>query len=147
MKATSLLEIVVVMAIFSVLIVLTFPFSLRLINQSKADAEAKTLAYIIFRQQQDSYAGLLNKGYGVSLYSDRYIIFSGESLATADTQETYYFTSPIYVSSIALNSGNEVVFPVGSFRPQAHGYLQVTDSKKTYRIDINQEGLISYYGL
>ncbi|PJB22765.1 hypothetical protein CO112_02675, partial [Candidatus Dojkabacteria bacterium CG_4_9_14_3_um_filter_150_Dojkabacteria_WS6_41_13] len=54
MKGTSLLEVLVVIAIFSMLIVLTFPFSLRLINQTKADAEAKSLSYIIFRQQQDA---------------------------------------------------------------------------------------------
>ena len=61
MKAASLLETLVVMAIFSLLIVLTFPFSIRLINQSRADAEVKALSYIIFRQQQDAYSGLKNK--------------------------------------------------------------------------------------
>lgn len=128
------------------LIVLTFPYSLRLINQSKADAEAKTLSYMLFRQQQDSYSGLQNKPYGIALYNNRYIVFSGASLAEADGQDTYYFPAPISLSTISLNSGNEVVFGVNSFRPSTHGYVVISDSKKSYRIDITSEGLISYYG-
>lgn len=147
MKAASLLEVLIVLAIFSMMVVLTFPFSLQLINQSRADAEAKTLSYILFRQQQDAYAGLNNKAYGVALYSNRFIIFTGTSLATAESQDTYYFNSPIGLSAIALSSGNEIVFNPNSFRTSANGYLLMSDSKKTYRIDINSEGLISYYGL
>lgn len=146
MKGASLFEILVVIGIFSILVVLTFPFSLRLVNQSKADAEAKTLAYMVFRQQQDAYAGLQNKPYGIALTGNSFTVFSGNSLATADAQETYYFNEPISLSSIALNNGNEVVFPVNSFRPSSNGYVLVSDSKKTYRIDITSEGLISYYG-
>jgi len=145
MKGTSLLEVLVVIAIFSMLIVLTFPFPLRLINQTKADAEAKSLSYIIFRQQQDAYSGLNNKPYGISLYGNRYIVFTGASLATADSQDTFYLNSPISMSSISLNNGSEIVFPSGSFRPQSSGYLIITDSQKSYRIDISSEGLISYY--
>lgn len=147
MKAASLLEMIIVMAIFSMMVVLTFPFSLRLINQSRADAEAKTLAYMLFRQQQDAYAGLNNKSYGVALYSNRFVIFTGNSLSTAESQDTYFFNSPITLSEITLSSGNEIVFAPNSFRPQANGYLSITDSRKTYRIDVNSEGLISYYGL
>ena len=147
MKAASLLEVLIVLAIFSMMVVLTFPFSLQLINKSRADAEVKTLSYVIFRQQQDAYAGLNNKAYGVALYSNRFIIFTGNSLATADSQDTYYLNSPISISSISLNSGNEIVFNPNSFRSNAHGHLHVSDSQKTYRIDINSEGLISYYGL
>lgn len=145
MKAASLFEVLVVMAIFAMLVVLTFPFSLRLINQSKADAEAKTLAYVLFRQQQDAYSGLQNKAYGIALYSNRYVIYTGTSLAAAESSDTYYFSSPIRMSSISLSSGNEVTFPSGSFRPQANGSLVISDSQKNYRIDINSEGLISYY--
>jgi len=146
MKAASLFEILVVIGIFSILVVLTFPFSLRLMNQSKADAEAKALSYMLFRQQQDAYSGFKNKPYGIALYSDRYTIFTGNSLATAEYQDTYFFPEPITVSSISLNTGNELVFPVNSFRPSAYGYLLVSDSKKSYRIDLTSEGLISYYG-
>jgi type II secretory pathway pseudopilin PulG len=147
MKAASLFEILVVIGIFSILVVLTFPFSLRLMNQSKADAEAKTLAYMIFRQQQDAFAGLQNKAYGVSLTGNGFTVFTGNSLATADSQETYYFNEPISLSTLSLNNGNEIVFPVNSFRPNSNGYVLVSDSKKSYRIDITSEGLISYYGL
>ncbi len=147
MKAASLFEVLIVMAIFSMMVVLTFPFSLRLINQSRADAEAKTLSYMIFRQQQDAYSGLNNNAYGIALYSNRYIVYTGTSLATATSQDTYFFNQPITLNGINLSSGNEIVFTVNSFRPSTNGYLTVSDAKKTYRIDINSEGLVSYYGL
>ena len=147
MKAASLLEVLVVMAIFSMMVVLTFPFSLQLINQTKADAEVKTLAYVLFRQQQDAYSGLNSKSYGVAIYSNRYVIFTGSSLATAETQDTYLVNAPISISGISLSSGNEIVFTPGVFRSQSNGNVLVSDSKKTYRLDINSEGLISYYGL
>ncbi|MCC7303861.1 prepilin-type N-terminal cleavage/methylation domain-containing protein [bacterium] len=147
MKAASLLETLIVLAIFSILAVMTFPFSLSLINQTRADAETKTLAYMLFRQQQDAYAGLNNKSYGIALYQNRFVIFTGDSLNTAESQDTYYLNNPITVSNISLSSGNEVVFSPNSFRPQENGYLDITDSTKTYRIDITSEGLISYYRL
>lgn len=146
MKAASLLEVLIVMAIFSMLVVLTFPFSLRLINQSKADAEAKTLAYVLFRQQQDAYAGLEGKSYGVALYNDRFVVYTGDSLATAESTDTYYFTSPIRLQALSLSSGSEITFQNNSFRPSAFGYFLISDANKSYRIDVNSEGLISYYG-
>ncbi|MFZ6021980.1 MAG: type II secretion system protein [Patescibacteria group bacterium] len=146
MKAASLLEVLIVMAIFSMLVVLTFPFSLRLVNQSKADAEAKTLAYVLFRQQQDAYAGLEGKAYGVALYNDRFVVYTGTSLATAESSEAYYFASPIHLQGLSLSSGNEVTFSSNSFRPNTFGHFLISDSNKSYRIDINSEGLISYYG-
>lgn len=147
MKAASLFETLVVMGIFSMMVVLTFPFSMQLINRSRADAEAKTIAYMLFRQQQDAYAGLQQNSYGIAFFSDRYTVFTGERLSDATYQDTYYFTQPIRISSIQLSVGNEITFPVGEFRAGAFGHITISDSRSTYRLEINSEGMISYYAL
>ncbi len=145
MKAASLFETLIVLGIFSLLVMLMFPYSLRLINQKRADAEAKEISYEIFRQQQEAYSGNLDKPYGVAFFSDRIVAFRGASLAQAEASDTIPVSQPIRISNIALSSGNEVVFSAGAFRPNAFGYVSVTDSQKTYRVEINSEGMISYY--
>lgn len=146
-KAASLFETLIVIGIFSFLVMLTFPYSLRLINQTRADAEAKEISYEIFRQQQEAYSGYLNKSYGLAFYSDYIVSFRGDSLATAEASDSIPVSAPIYISNIALTNGNEVVFSTGNFRPNYYGYITVTDSQRTYRIDITSEGMISYYPL
>ena len=145
MKAVSLFEVLIVMSIFSILVVLTFPFSLTLINKTRADVEIKALAYVVYRQQQDALAGVNGKAYGIALYSDRYIAFTGNSLATADSKDTFIINDPIHMNTISLSSGNEIVFSPNTFRPSTNGYVLMSDTRNSYRLDVTSEGLVSYF--
>jgi Tfp pilus assembly protein FimT len=145
MKAASLFEVLIVLAIFSMVVMIAFPFSLQLINQNRADGVAKQVAYEVFHQQQAAYSGSEGAAHGVAFYQDRMVSFVGSNLATATSSVTIPFDLPIKMNSIVLGGGNEVVFLSGSLQPVTSGYLLVTDASKSFRITINSEGLISYY--
>lgn len=144
MKAMSLFEVIVVLGIFSMTVVLTFPYSLALINRDRANAETKKIAYLLFHEQQDSYAGLDGKSYGIAFFEDRYTVYTGASLSSAETSDTIYLQSPIRISSISLSSGNEISFPVNSFRPVQSGFLIVTDAHSSFKVEVTSEGVITY---
>lgn len=143
-KGVSLLEVLVVIGIFSVALMMTFPYSLKLINQNRADSAAKQVAYELFHQQQDAYSGSGGKDYGVAFYSDHIVSFVGASVASAESTFSIPIESPVLINESNFAGTNEVLFHTGSFRPVKPGYLTLTDSTKVFRITINNEGLISY---
>lgn len=145
MKAMTLLEMIVVMGIFTISTYIMLPYTVKLVNQTRTDSEAKNITYALFRQQQDSYAGLGNSGYGIAFTTTGYTVFTGDSLATAAYKDTYTLNESVRITSIQLGASNEVAYPKNSFRPNHTGYILLSDSISVYRVDITQEGLISFY--
>ena len=142
--AYTLLEIVVILGVFSGLALVFLPVGIEQLQSNKIENVVKDVQSLIYSQSQSAYAFKDNKSYGIAFYIDHYIIYTGESLALADSQTRYDLSREISIKNINFNnSGSELDFAKGSFRPQTFGSLQITTSNSTYQITINTEGLIS----
>jgi Tfp pilus assembly protein FimT len=144
MRAATLFEVLIVIVIFSLLVIVSFPYSLQLINQTKVDSAAKQISYEIFHQQQAAYSGQAGKNYGVAFYSDHIVSYVGSSLASAESTFNIPLESPITITSITLSSGNEVNFATGSLTSPITGYVKISDYSKIFIVNLNAEGMISY---
>ena len=115
LKAFTILEIVVVLGIFSVITMFLFPLAISQIQGNKIDYEVKILKSAILSLEESAYSGKDNKNYGVALYTDHYILYTGNNLAGADTTTQYLFSPEVSISNINLTSlGSELNFPKGS---------------------------------
>ena len=142
-SAYTLLETVIIIGVFSALALIFLPVSIEQIQSSKIESVVKDVQSLIYSQSQSAYAYKANKSYGIAFYSDHYIVFSGESLSEADSQTRYDLSSEIKINNINFNdSGTELRFAKGTFRPHTFGSLEISTSYSTFQITINTEGLI-----
>ena len=142
LKGFSLFELLVTMGILLLLSTIVFPLATQKAQMSKLETYASQLVTDAYFQQQEAYL----KGFqrGLSISSDGYTLFDGESLATATDTDIKKYPRNISIESISFSSGNEIVFPEGTFKPSSFGTLIISDGTFSVRVYINQEGLIEY---
>lgn len=145
LKAFTLTEMLVVIGMFMALTFLVLPVAIQEISTSKADATIKDVRSAIYLLGQNAFTRKNNKTYGIALFNDRYITFTGNSLATADTSDTFDLSREVSISQISLTGGvTEIIFPAGSFKPSVVGGFRVGDSTSGYLLNINAQGLITF---
>jgi len=144
LPAFSLLEVLIVTTIFFAIAIITLPFSIGQLQESRSDAVLKDLRSALFLIEQDAYTRKNNSAYGIAFFSDHYIEFSGPSLATATEQNSVSVTGSTRFSDYSFGGSNEVNFVAGSFRPTSSGSVVISDGKNSYRLSVSSQGLISY---
>jgi len=143
--AFSLLEVVVVIGIFSAITMFLFPLALNQLQGNRIDAEVKAIKSAISNQAENAFANKNNVNYGIAFFPSHYILYSGETLATAESTDQYDFSPEMSISNINFtNLGSEINFTKGSFRPNTVGSFEIGSDGITYLITINSEGLILF---
>lgn len=144
-KAFSLIEIVIVLAIFISIMAILIPYGLARFNITRVETVASDLSSKIYTYQQFAYTGKNGKNYGIAFETDKYIPFIGNSYATAES--SFEINLPnLYTIDMSGVGANEIVFNSGSFRPDEYGTIIITNPNGTdYIVEINAEGLVSYY--
>lgn len=138
----TLLEIVVTLGIMMTFALIVFPVGISKSKKTKLESYASQLATDIhYQQQRSSLRGIAT---GVSLGVNTYTLFDGNSLATATDTDVKQYPTNIRITSIALSTSNEILFPAGKFKPTVYGSLVLTDGNNIMNIYINQEGLVGY---
>ena len=142
-KAFSLLEVILIMGVFVIMTLIFLPVGINELQGNKIDNVVKEIRSLIYTQSQSAYTFKNNKDYGIALFADHYIVYTGSSLSQADSQTRYDLSSEVKISNINFNnSGSEFVFLKGSFRPNAYGSFKVVSGSLSYQITINSEGLL-----
>jgi len=142
LQGFSLFELIITMGILMMLSTLVFPIALQKVQQTKLQSYASQLVTDIYFQQQESLFKKSSRG--ITLESNRYIIFDGDSLSTSTESQYKPYPSNIHVTNISFSSGNEVVFLAGEFKPSSYGELRLSDGFNFVKVYINREGLIGY---
>jgi len=142
LKGFSLFELLVTMAILMILSLMVFPLAINKTQESKLESYASQIVTDIYYQQQRG--SLKNLSGGISLGSNTYTLFYGDSLATSVDTDTRKFPANVRITSITLTNSNEITFDAGEFKPTSYGTFLLTDGMGSIQIYINREGLIGY---
>jgi type II secretory pathway pseudopilin PulG len=143
LKAYSLIEVLVVMAVFFMMGFLALPAAIREIQVGRTDSFVKEIRSAILLTSQDAFSGKAQKSYGIALFNDHYTIFTGESLATAEETLEIYADRTVTINTITLTGGtNEIVYSPNEIRPNVHGSFNVSDAYANYKFTLNREGLL-----
>jgi type II secretory pathway pseudopilin PulG len=144
-KCFSLFELLVNMGILLILSMIVFPVAIQKAQERRLSNYSSQLVTDLYFQQQESL--LKGVARGLTVESNRYTLFDGESLSEATETTVKRYPNNIRIEAISFSSGNEISFPAGSFRPTSHGTLLLTDGFFYVKVYINREGLIGYENL
>jgi type II secretory pathway pseudopilin PulG len=143
LKAYSLLEMVVVLGVFSVISVFMMPSMVTELQGGRLNRNTFDISSQMYTQQMYAYGQYQDTSYGVAFFTDHITYYEGDSLATATTTDDFYLDDQTAVSEINLsNSATEITFSLGDFRPSEYGTVTLSNATDNYQILINQEGLI-----
>jgi prepilin-type N-terminal cleavage/methylation domain-containing protein len=145
-KAFTLIEILVVIGIFLMLSVSLVPYSIAQINKARVDSSAKLLMVKLYTQQQNSYSQTADLSYGIVFNDTSYTLYSGYATDNLLNTETLNLENGVRITTLQLqNPGNKIYFPFGTVKPDNYGVITVSDGSQSYKIEINQEGMVNYY--
>lgn len=160
-KGYTLIEIMLVLAIFSLSIIGFSVPIVKFMNQSRLDSQAQGLLHKLRTAQSNAIMNLQSSDWGVYLNDDgefsSYTFFRGSSKDQfPSSQEEIFFPSSIRFDSIVLNNGgSEVVFhkksgttddygpPTFDFR--AFNLYNTNNPNLIYSISINPIGIINLH--
>lgn len=145
-KGFTLVEMTVVIGVFIAVFAVLLPFSIQNMNINKAENSAKLIMAKIFTQQQNAYTQMNDFPYGIEFETSSLKIYRAYSSDNYESFETINLENGITIKNISLNGGgNRVYFEKGTVRPSYYGTISVGDPNNTYIIDVNSEGLITYF--
>jgi len=144
-KSFTLLEVVVVLGVFSMLALIAIPDSLRRIETAKVENFSEEIVSLLKRFQLNAFSGKESVGYGIKFFSDRYILFTGESFDLRSSEDIVVLPQNLRISEISLNGFDEIFFSRENLFPSNFGAIKVRDNTVVYIISINSEGLIYAY--
>jgi len=143
LKAFSLLEVILIMGVFIIMTLIFLPVGINELQGNKIDNVVKELRSLIYTQSQSAYTFKNNKDYGLAFFQDHYIVFTGSSLAQAESETKYDLSGEIKINEINFNNlGSELIFTKGFFKPNTYGSFKVMSGGLAYQVTINSEGLL-----
>lgn len=134
-RGFTLIEILVVVAIMSVLAAISFPFYARFITQNSVSSTANGLVGSLQKAQMYAMSGKNNSSWGVR-YADSKIILFQESSNTV-------FDSYNVPGSLQITGLNQVVFSRPTGLPTSFGTYVVSSNNQTKSVLLNLEGVAS----
>ena len=145
-RGFTLLELLLSVAIISLLAGLSLPVYRILISKNDLDIAAATIVQSLRRAQVLSQAVSEDEDgvdilWGVKVLNDSIVIFKGTSYATRDSDFDEEFDMP---ATVDVGATNEVVFTKFTGFPTATGTINLTTEGDSRSIAVNEKGTITY---
>jgi prepilin-type N-terminal cleavage/methylation domain-containing protein len=138
----SLIEVLLVMAIFSMVVYLGLPLIRGAFYQSDLEDASLLLVSSIRQAQNNARNGLGDSVWGVRINPPEIVIFKG---AGWDTRDPNYDTGINASSNISFSGLNEVRFSKLEGLPSTTGNIILTNlNTNTITVNINAKGTLSY---
>lgn len=137
----TLIEILLVMAIVTILTAISAPFYLSLSRGNDLDAATSLLAQDLYQAQSYSRNRNQDSQWGVAVSGQVITLFSGSSYATRDTANDVVYTVP---SSIAISGSSQIVYSKLYGLPQSTASFTLTGGGKTQTVVVNNKGMVEY---
>jgi type II secretory pathway pseudopilin PulG len=145
-KGFTLMEILVVLGIMMAVGIVALTFSVPQLQASQTEGLLDDIRSLTFLQQQNAYAGMNSKSYGIYFGSDSYTVFTGTSYAARESGDELTFPSDTSIEGVYFgDSSNELVFTPGELAPSTSGYVRFSNNIDTFILEINSEGLLYAY--
>lgn len=146
--AFTMLEVMVVVAILSLIVGIGALYSQTSQVRTDVNSQAATFVSYVRLAQSDAQAGRSNASHGVHLESDSYTIFIGSTYNPVDTANfTINLPSTMVIQNSSLNGGgNDIIFNSPYGETNTYGTLEFFSSQinRTLLITITPIGTIEY---
>lgn len=139
-KAFTLIEILLVIGIFSILAILTLPLSLDFYKKYQLDVYTQEIVQALRRAQLKSMSVEQDSRFGIYLTEGNYVLFRGNSYAARELQYDEIFDLPKIINTSGLR---EVVFTKVEGLPSIAGGIVLSNNIENKTIFINSLGRIN----
>lgn len=147
-KGYTFIELLVVIGIFLTFAVVVALVSIPNLKSVDMQMTVEDIRSLMLVYQQDAYSGKGGEDYGMAFSASKISYYSGDSLGTASSVYEIELPDLIRISSINISdSGSEIHFRSGEFKPVQNGSVTFTGSDSQMRIDFSREGLIEVVDL
>lgn len=137
----TLLELLLSVAIISLLAGLSLPVYRTLLSKNDLDIAAQVSANSLRRAEILSQATDGDNTWGVKAQNGSIVIFKGASYATRDTTFDETFNVP---ASITVGGTTEILFAKFTGLPQTTGTLNLSSESDSRAVTINSKGMVNY---
>ncbi|MBP9821744.1 MAG: hypothetical protein KBC98_02590 [Candidatus Pacebacteria bacterium] len=139
MKGFTLIEISLVMAFTTLILIFTVPATLRFIGSQNLSETASALVSSLRQAHNQAVFQKNDSSFGVKFLPTSYIVFQGSSYASRTTSQD--ITIPLS-GDITLSGISEIVFTKRTGLPSTTGTILIQSSSKSLSVSINQQGII-----
>ncbi|MDQ5972430.1 MAG: hypothetical protein QG553_589 [Patescibacteria group bacterium] len=140
-KGFTLPEMLLVVAIITVITAIGTPLYLSLSNSNQLDAATSLLAQDLYQAQSYSRNRAQDSQWGVAINGQSIVLFSGASYATRDPNNDVVYAVP---SGIAIGGLTQIVYSKLYGLPTSTGSFTLTGAGKTNTITVNNKGMVEY---
>jgi prepilin-type N-terminal cleavage/methylation domain-containing protein len=140
-KGFTVIELLIVLAIFVLLVGIVAPFFANTFNQSNQEITVLEIQQNLRAAQAKSMAGLENSRWGVYFQSDRYTLYKGNSYAARDTN---YDQLTKVSGQMSISGLTEINFTKNRGFPNMTGDINVTDPfGNILQVNVNSLGRVT----
>ncbi|MCP6719808.1 MAG: prepilin-type N-terminal cleavage/methylation domain-containing protein [Patescibacteria group bacterium] len=137
----TLIEVLIVLGLLGLLFSIGLPISMDGYRSYVLTSETKNLLSILRRARSLAAANDREISRGVSLESDRFVLFQGLSFAGRDPAfDEDYFRAPL----IGVSGLDEIVFSQISGLPNVTTTIVLTNNVNAQTMNVNEHGTISW---
>jgi prepilin-type N-terminal cleavage/methylation domain-containing protein len=140
-KAFTLTELLISIAVLSVIVALSVPFSISQVPSEKANKVANDIKLQLELSEEYAQGRKLDKAYGVTFSNNKFSVYNAPSCAGAKTSFDVALESGVTLSNTITNS--DVCFELGTYIPNNTGSITVGGFGSSYRVDLNLEGAVN----
>jgi prepilin-type N-terminal cleavage/methylation domain-containing protein len=140
-KGFSLIELLVVLAIFSILLVISNSVYVSFRSSSNLKIATTSVVQAIRHAQINSQSVKEDSKWGVEILSNKIVVFKGENYATREVSADQNLDLP---KGIIPTGVSEIVFEKLFGSTNTIGTIVLTNSAGVKNISINEKGTVSY---
>lgn len=140
-SGVTFIELLIALAIFSIILAFGFLVSLNSYRQLILNAERDNAVAIFRRARAKALSNMNESAHGVFVSGDAYTIFQGDSYGARAPAFDEVFPAAVPVSTSTFS---EVVFSPLAGDASASGSVSITDGIRTAIISFNYEGRITW---
>lgn len=139
-KGFTLIEVILTMAIVSIIALLASPFYGSFIFSQEVSVMRDELQGSFSKAQLYSMAGKNNSRWGVAVNDGKIILFQGNSFASRDQSFDENFAIH---SSVTISGMDEVVFAKATGMPDNQPTIMIAGNGATETLTMNREGVLN----
>ncbi|MFT7506907.1 MAG: prepilin-type N-terminal cleavage/methylation domain-containing protein [Acidimicrobiales bacterium] len=139
MTGFSLIEFILVVALFGIVTVFAFPVSLSFYNAQVLSEIEGGVETSIRNAQMYAVTQKNDSSHGVKMLSGQYVLFQGDSYSTRDGAQDASFALP---STLQYSGVDEIVFAQHTGYPSATGTLTFTYAHATQTLLVYDSGFV-----
>lgn len=137
----TLPEMLLVVAIITIITAIGAPLYLSLNNSNQLDAATSLLAQDLYQAQSFSRNRTQDSQWGVAVNGQNIVLFSGASYAARNAANDVVYNVP---SGIVLGGATQIVYSKLYGLPTTTGSFTLTGAGKTNTITVNNKGMLEY---